>query len=225
MFTTMPPTLAALNPLTPESWNFVFYAGHQTWYDMFHLGLPIFEKVLRTIVVYLLLMIGLRTAGKRELAQLNPFDLIVLLMLSNTVQNAIIGDDNSVTGGAIGALTLLLVNYSIVRLTYRSRKLQRLLGGKPDVLVKDGHVIREHCQEEMITTAELKAAAHKQGIATLKEVERAVLEPTGTISFITRKPTPDTQRHDELLNLLTRIAKDLNDLKAPSKPNEATAAS
>ncbi|HEY6327762.1 MAG TPA: DUF421 domain-containing protein, partial [Blastocatellia bacterium] len=79
----------------------------KTWADMFHLGLPLIEKILRPIIVYAFLIIGLRLAGKRELAQLNPFDLVVLLTLSNTVQNAIIGDDNSVSGGLIGAATLL----------------------------------------------------------------------------------------------------------------------
>jgi len=86
--------------------------------DMFHLGLPVAEKILRPILVYAFLIIGLRLAGKRELAQLNPFDLVVLLTISNTVQNAIIGDDNSVTGGMIGAATLLLVNYIVVRFLY-----------------------------------------------------------------------------------------------------------
>ena len=82
----------------------------KSWSDMFHLGLPLAEKVVRPVLVYAFLVVGLRLAGKRELAQLNPFDLVVLLTLSNTVQNAIIGDDNSVTGGLVGASALLLVN-------------------------------------------------------------------------------------------------------------------
>ena len=92
----------------------------KVWTDMFVLALPVAEKILRPIVVYLFLVIGLRLAGKRELAQLNPFDLVVLLTLSNTVQNAIIGDDNSVTGGVIGAATLLLVNFLVVRFLFPS---------------------------------------------------------------------------------------------------------
>ncbi len=93
------------------------------WHDMFHLGVPVAEKVLRPVVVYGFLVLGLRLAGKRELAQLNPFDLIVLLTLSNTVQNAIIGDDNSVTGGLLGAATLLGVNALVVRFLYRHEQL------------------------------------------------------------------------------------------------------
>src|SRR5205809_6755737 len=107
---------------------------------MFHLGLPITEKILRPIVVYFFLVVGLRLAGKRELAQLNPFDLVVLLTLSNTVQNAIIGDDNSVVGGIVGATALLVVNYLVVRFLYRHARLERLVEGDADVLMEDGKV-------------------------------------------------------------------------------------
>src|SRR4051812_7199706 len=98
-----------------------------SFHDMFVLSLPVLEKVLRPVIVYVFLLIGLRIAGKRELAQLNPFDLIVLLMLSNTVQNAIIGDDNTVTGGVVGAVSLLTLNYVVVRVTHRFKRLERLL--------------------------------------------------------------------------------------------------
>ena len=99
--------------------------------DMFVLGLPIAEKIVRPIIVYIFLIVGLRLAGKRELAQLNPFDLVVLLTISNTVQNAIIGEDNSVTGGLIGAATLLVVNYGVVRFLYCHEKLDRIIAGDP----------------------------------------------------------------------------------------------
>src|SRR5438046_7162071 len=99
------------------------------WRDLFHPDVSILEKIIRPILVYFLLIAGLRLAGKRELAQLNPFDLVVLLTLSNTVQNAIIGEDNSVTGGFIGAGTLLAVNYGMVRLVRHSRTLRRLFEG------------------------------------------------------------------------------------------------
>src|SRR5215475_188532 len=103
--------------------------------DMFVLGLPIAEKILRPIIVYVFLVVGLRLAGKRELAQLNPFDLVVLLTLSNTVQNAIIGEDNSVTGGLIGATTLLAVNWLVVRFLYWHRTLDQLVEGDAAVLI------------------------------------------------------------------------------------------
>src|SRR6266705_3307255 len=96
-------------------------------HNMFSLSLPVAEKVLRPVVVYVFLIVGLRLAGKRELAQLNPFDLVVLLTLSNTVQNAIIGEDNSVTGGVIGASTLLAINYGVVRLLYTHERVERMI--------------------------------------------------------------------------------------------------
>src|SRR4030081_969152 len=110
------------------------------WTDMFVMVAPIAEKILRPIVVYFFLIAGLRIAGKRELAQLNPFDLVVLLTLSNTVQNAIIGDDNSITGGLIGAATLLIVNYAVVRFLYNHERLDRLIEGDPEVLIEHGQL-------------------------------------------------------------------------------------
>src|SRR5881396_571486 len=145
--------------------------------DMFVLGLPIAEKILRPIVVYVFLVVGLRLAGKRELAQLNPFDLIVLLTLSNTVQNAIIGEDNSVTGGLIGAATLLIVNHIVVRYLYTHERLERLVEGDSDVLIEDGVIKLDRLKNELITIVELQSAAHKQGFGSLDEVDRAILDP------------------------------------------------
>jgi len=110
------------------------------WTDMFVLAVPLAEKILRPVAVYFFLVLGLRLAGKRELAQLNPFDLVVLLTLSNTVQNAIIGDDNTITGGIIGASTLLLVNYLVVRFLYRHRRLDRFVEGEACVLIENGKI-------------------------------------------------------------------------------------
>ena len=182
------------------------------WHDMFHLGLPVAEKVLRPVVVYGFLVLGLRLAGKRELAQLNPFDLIVLLTLSNTVQNAIIGDDNSVTGGLLGAATLLGVNALVVRFLYRHEQLERLVEGEPDVLIENGKIRFDRLKAELITFPELESAAHKQGFASLDEVDRAVLEPGGTISFFGKKPTPDILRHEEIRQRLDAILAELRGL-------------
>ncbi len=184
------------------------------WKDMFHLGLPIFEKVLRPVIVYAFLVSSLRLAGKRELAQLNPFDLVVLLTLSNTVQNAIIGDDNSVTGGLIGAATLLSINYLVVRFLYGHQALDRLVEGDADVLVENGQVKEERLKKELITRAALEMAARKQGLGSLDEVERAILEPGGTICFVAKKPTPETTRHHELVSRLNEIKTQLTALDA-----------
>src|ERR1700721_1288684 len=133
---------------------------HSIWKDIFVMGLPLAEKILRPIVVYAFLVISLRLSGKRELVQLNPFDLVVLLTLSNAVQNAIIGEDNSVSGGLIGATTLLAVNYIVIRFLYGHQKIDQLIEGSPDVLIENGVILHDRCKKELITLPELEAAAH-----------------------------------------------------------------
>ena len=182
--------------------------------DMFVLGLPVAEKILRPIVVYVFLIIGLRLAGKRELAQLNPFDLVVLLTLSNTVQNAIIGEDNSITGGLIGAATLLLVNHIVIRYLYTHEKLDQLIEGDADVLIQDGVILMDRLKKELITHTELEAAAHKQGFASLDLIDHAILDPGGTISFAPKQPSPDDTRHRELLTRLDAMAAQISALQA-----------
>ena len=188
------------------------------WTDMFVLTLPIWEKILRSIAVYIFLVVGLRLAGKRELAQLNPFDLVVLLTLSNTVQNAIIGDDNSVTGGIIGASTLLGINYLVVRFLYGHRKLEQIVEGKSDVLIEGGRLRKHLLKEDLITLPELEAAAHRQGFASLDDIERAILEPGGTICFIAKKPAPEETRHNEIMQRLDQLAGELTRLRGLQAP-------
>ena len=181
---------------------------------MFPLELPILEKILRMAIVYAFLVIGLRLAGKREMAQLNPFDLVVFLTLSNALQNAIIGNDNSVTGGIISATTLLVLNSLVVRFLYTHRKVDRLVEGKPEVLIKDGKVQKHMLREELITMAELETAAHKQGFRSLAEVESAVLEPGGSLTFVGKEPSPPEMRHQQILERLDAVTAELARLKA-----------
>jgi uncharacterized membrane protein YcaP (DUF421 family) len=187
---------------------------HSIYVSMFHLGVPVAEKILRSIAVYFFLVAGLRLAGKRELAQLNPFDLVVLLTISNTVQNAIIGDDNSVTGGVIGAATLLLVNYLFVRFLYSHKKADEFVEGSPDTLIENGKVLSDRLRKELILPQELEAAAHKQGFGSLAEVDRAVLDPGGSISFTAKKPGPDESRHNELLKKLEEVSRQLSAMRS-----------
>lgn len=181
--------------------------------NMFVLGLPVAEKVFRPLVVYFFLGIGLRLAGKHQLAQLNPFDLVVLLTLSNTVQNAIIGADNSVTGGLIGAATLLIVNYLVVRFLFSHERLDRLVEGDPDALMEGGVLREERLRKELLTKAELETAAHRQGFASLDEVEKAVLEPGGTIYFVGKKPPKEQIRQSEIRSRLDTISRQLSQLQ------------
>lgn len=173
--------------------------------DLFHPGIPLLEKVVRTVLVYAFLVVGLRLAGKRELSQLNPFDLVVLLLLSNTLQNAIIGEDNSLIGGVVGAATLLVLNSALLHLLYRIGRLDRVEGA-PDALIVGGRLRRKRLERELITVAELEAAARRQGIASLKEVETCRLETGGALTFIPRRPTDDERRHTELLRALGEVA-------------------
>jgi uncharacterized membrane protein YcaP (DUF421 family) len=194
---------------------------HDTWKDMFVMGLPLLEKILRPVIVYAFLVVGLRLSGKRELVQLNPFDLVVLLTLSNTVQNAIIGDDNSVTGGIIGATSLLLINYLVVRFLYGHRKLDQIVEGKADVLIERGKLHTERLKKELITMSQLEAAARKQGFDSLREVHECVLEPGGTLTFIGKKPDAEDLRHQELLGRLQQLMEEVSRLRGSQPPARA----
>jgi uncharacterized membrane protein YcaP (DUF421 family) len=194
---------------------------HDIWKDMFVMGLPLLEKILRPIVVYAFLVISLRLSGKRELVQLNPFDLVVLLTLSNTVQNAIIGEDNSVLGGLIGATSLLVTNYLVVRFLYDHRKIDQLVEGRADVLIANGKVRTDRLKKELITMEQLEAAARKQGFASLAEVEECVLEPGGTLCFVGKKPGTEDLRHKELLGKLERLAHEIALLRGSQPPARA----
>jgi len=194
---------------------------HEIWKDMFVLAVPILEKILRPICVYIFLIVGLRLSGKRELVQLNPFDLVVLLTLSNTVQNAIIGEDNTVTGGIIGATSLLIVNYLVVRFLYKHRSLDQFVEGRADVLIEDGKVKTQHLRKELITMAQLEAAARKQGFDSLSEVQQCVLEPGGTISFIGKKPDTDELRHQAMLKRMDELVAEVVKLRGGQPPLKA----
>lgn len=173
-------------------------------HDLLAPGIPFAEKLFRTFAVYAFLLVGLRLAGKRELSQLNPFDLVVLLLLSNTVQNAIIGNDNSLTGGLIGGGFLLLINAVVVRTLYHYGKLETI-EGHPDTLMRNGRLLRHHLERELITVAELESAARRQGIDSLAHVRECRLETGGALTFIQKTPTDDEIRHHEMVGLLAQL--------------------
>ena len=186
----------------------------QTLYDhLFRLPLPILEKLLRPVIVYLVLVVLLRLFGKRELAQLNPFDLVVLLSLSNTVQNAIIGDDNSVTGGIIGAFGLLAINWLVVRTLYSSPRLTRVLEGTSTVLVRNGQILDHALQRESLTREELIEAIHKQGFETLDQVGRCELEPSGSFYVESIEPSKTEKHHEELMARINALMNEMASLR------------
>jgi uncharacterized membrane protein YcaP (DUF421 family) len=184
------------------------------WGQIFALGAPLVEKMLRPIAVYIFLVGVLRVFGKRELAQLNPFDLVVLLSLSNTVQNAIIGNDNSLTGGLVGAFTLLSLNYLVVRFLFRHRRLDQFFEGKPVVLIDDGKVVKKALSKELLTRAELMTVLHRQGFASLHDVERCILEPGGTFFVVGKTPATSELHHEELVKRLAELSAKLDLLTA-----------
>ena len=176
------------------------------WHDIFALGAPVVEKMLRPVAVYVFLVVSLRVFGKRELAQLNPFDLVVLLSLSNTVQNAIIGNDNSLTGGVIGAFTLMATNYIVVRFLFKHRRLDQLFEGKPSLLIENGCIRKEALAKELLSKAELMTALHRQGFDTVSDVQRCVLEPGGTFHVQRKSPDTDTLQHGEVVTYLKELS-------------------
>ncbi len=182
------------------------------WHDMVLLALPVAEKILRPVIVYFCLVILLRIFGKRELAQLNPFDLVVLLSLSNTVQNAIIGEDNSVTGGMIGAATLLTVNYLVVRYLFKHRRLDQVLEGKPTVLIDRGQINANELAKELLTKSELMTVLHRQGFSRLEDVDRCVLEPGGTFFVRGKEPALPIRQHTELMTRLDQLSQRIEHL-------------
>lgn len=186
--------------------------------SMFHLPLPVLEKILRPVIVYLFLISFLRLFGKRELAQLNPFDLVVLLSLSNTVQNAMIGDDNSVSGGIIGAFSLLTINWLLTRILFRMPRLNNAFEGSPSVLIRHGIVDWAEAKREALTELELRAVLHRQGYNDFDEVEKCVLEPNGNfyIEGIKSK-SDDAQRADlrlEMRESIAALTREVKELRA-----------
>jgi uncharacterized membrane protein YcaP (DUF421 family) len=189
------------------------------WADLFRLHAPpdapvtVIEKIVRTVVVYAVLVVLLRLFGKRELAQLNPFDLVVLLLLSNSVQNAIIGPDDTLIGGIIGGVVLLILNYLVVRFMFRHRRLDMIFEGQPTVLIENGALRREALAKELLTETELQTVAHRQGFTTLDEVDSCVLEPGGVFYMQGKTPSTEAARHKELLARLDHLSRQLEELK------------
>ena len=153
-------------------------------------AIPVWEKVIRSVVVYLFILAAFRFTGKRQVGQLTPFDLVVLLLISNVVQNAVIGPDNSLTGGLLGAVVILVLNWAIVEITYRSKRARRLLESSPTLLIHNGRILRDNLARERVTLDDLQAALRRAGIVEPAHVRVAVLEENGAISVVPRETPP-----------------------------------
>ena len=144
------------------------------------------DIVLRAAVIYVIVLVGLRLLGKSHLSQLSIFDFVLVLLLSNAVQNAMVGNDSSPLGGIVAAATLIGLNYVLTFLMFRFRKVDTLLQGAPTLLIHDGQIIREHLDREMITVEELTRVIREHGVAHIADVRNAIMEIDGTISVIPR---------------------------------------
>jgi uncharacterized membrane protein YcaP (DUF421 family) len=154
--------------------------------SVFNLDVGVDEKVLRSLLVFLFLAAALRLGGKRELAQINVLDLAVLLLASNALQNALIGNDNSVTGGVIGASTLFVANYVFIRLTFRHARIRRILEGRPRVLLRNGRLDRKAMDKEAVTEEELEDELLNKGMTSFEDVGLIILETNGKLVFLNR---------------------------------------
>lgn len=149
---------------------------------MWALSLPWWEFVVRGLIVYIFMLFILRLTGRRQIGQMSPFDLVLLLVLSNAVQNSMNGGDNSVLAGIILSITLIGLNSLIAWVTYRSKKIENLIEGKPQILIHNGHVYEDVMSHEKLTHQELEAALRREGVATIADVHFAILETNGDIS-------------------------------------------
>jgi len=160
--------------------------------------------VLRTTIVYLLVLVGVRLSGKREVGQMTPFDLTLLLLLSNSVQNAMTGPDTSLLGGAVAALTLFLLNYTIAEYAGVNRKFRKWVQGSPSLLIHNGEVVTAHMAKERVTMDELERALREHGIASPKEVSIGVLEVDGSMSFLKFDDIPEAAQPHKRVKFLRK---------------------
>lgn len=164
----------------------------------------VLEIVLRTTVVYVLVLLGIRLTGKREVGQMTPFDLTLLLLLSNSVQNAMTGPDNSLLGGATAALVLLTLNFLLAEASGLNRRFRRMIQGSPTLLIHNGECITSHMAKEHISMDELTRALREHGVACTGDAALAVLEVDGSISVLKYDDVPQQERPEKRLKFLHR---------------------
>jgi len=155
--------------------------------DLFRLSMPWWEFVFRAVVVYVAVLTMVRVSGKRAMGQLTPFDMLLIVLLGNAVQNALLGQDTSLGGGLLLAATLISLNFAVGLITSRSARAERLIEGEPVVLARDGHVFRQVLRRELVSNADFEAAMRQQGCLQLDEVKLALLETNGHITILSSK--------------------------------------
>lgn len=195
--------------------SLAFFEG-SAWSNMLvldHEKVTWLEKVLRPVAVYFFLLVIFRILGNRELAQLNPMDLILLLLLSNTVQNAIIGDDTSLSGGLVGALALLGINYAMVFFKFKSAKFEKFIEGVERTLVDDGKINEEVLRQELLTKSDLDTLAHEKDFESADDIRRCVIDPNGTFFVEGKDDSEEDDFKKEVLGKIDALTRQLNDLQ------------
>ena len=185
------------------------------WTNMFTLDDSVFwlEKILRPIIVYVALILLLRIFGKRELGQLNPIDLVVILSLSNTVQNAIIGEDNSVVGGLLGAVALLGINHFVAFLKFKNSNIETIIEGKPITLIENGEINQKAISREFMTREDLDVIAHNEGFEDAAAIEKCILDPNGSVLVEGKEENNEEKFKKEVLKKLEQLSAQIAELK------------
>ena len=171
---------------------------------MWNFSETLIEIMFRTAIVYFVILIGIRLAGKREVGQMTPFDLALLLLISNAVQNAMTGPDASVTGGIVAAVTLLVLNSVVTQVVWRNRKVRKMVEGTPTLLIRHGKILEEHLAKEKVTVDSLTQALREHGVASVQDVSVAVLEIDGSISVLKNDEVPPVDQPHRHFRFIAR---------------------
>lgn len=193
------------------------FVDANTWSNMFALDpetVTWTEKILRPVIIYIALIVLLRIIGKRELAQLNPLDLVVILLLSNTVQNGIIGDDTSVVGSIVGAAALLMINAAVAFIKYRWPKAEALTEGSPVTLIENGKLNKAALKSELMTDSDLDIIAHENGLDNASEIDKLILDPNGSFLVDGKDEIKDAKFKRDVLKKIDDLSKQLTELNA-----------
>lgn len=168
-------------------------------------SLPVLGGILvRTTCIYVLVLLGVRLTGKREVGQMTPFDLVLLLLLSNAVQNAMTGPDTSLLGGVVAAITLLVLNYAVAESSGANRRFRKLVQGSPSLLIHNGELVMTHLAKEHVTVDEIQRACREHGISNVADVALGVLEVDGSISLLKYDDCPASVHSPHRLKFLQK---------------------
>ncbi len=200
--------------------DLAFFLFDWGWSNMFMLDqekISYFEKIVRPLLIYGLLIFLFRILGKREIAQLNPVDFVLLLLVSNTVQNAIIGEDTSVIGGAVGVITLLFANRALAIAKYRHPLIEKMIEGGSRSLISRGRIEENALRRELLTREDLDVVAHKEGYESAADLEKCIIDPNGEFFVEGKGETIDEHFRHQILKKIDQLSTQIDELKTALK--------